>query len=48
VHLSRLDRARESFPVGVRNHEDSSGCGVLRDDHYRSGVDREFDFVQVE
>jgi hypothetical protein len=48
VHLACLDRARERFPVRVRNHEDSSGCGVLRDDHYRSGVDWEFDFVQVE
>jgi hypothetical protein len=48
VHLARLDRTRERFPVGVRNHEDSSGRSVLRDDHYRSGVDREFDVVQVE
>ena len=48
VHLARLDRARERFPVGVRNHQHSSGRGILRDDHYGSGVDGEFDVVEIQ
>jgi hypothetical protein len=48
VHLAGLDRARERFPVGVRNHQDPSGRGILRDDDYGSGVVAEFDFVEIQ
>jgi hypothetical protein len=48
VHLAGLDRARESFPVRVRNHQDPSRRRILRDDNYGSGVDGEFDFVEIQ
>jgi hypothetical protein len=48
VHLAGLDRARERFPVGVRNHQDPSGRRILRDDDYGSGVDREIDLVEIQ
>ena len=47
VHLARLDRARERFPVRMRNHQHSSRRGILRDDHYRSSVDGELDVVEI-
>jgi hypothetical protein len=47
VHLACLNRERKRFPVGVCNHQDSSGRGILRNYHYRSGVDGEFDVIEI-
>jgi hypothetical protein len=48
VHLARLDRLCERFPVRVCDHQDTSGYDVLRDDHDGSGGVVEADFVEIQ